>query len=220
MREYKLYFPLPMQDHNEVFYVNKTYLQQDRKKIFATGLRFQTGLISVWVLCKQSLTLLYILCCCRFVHTLNVHTILLLLDQGIYDGMNKDIKEEHIQIMDGKRCSSVILYGCTVNLLITGRCWGNLSTFLCKRSCLKHLLALKNTLLCSYLKPEIQKQSPKGGELRVGSGECYTLRNVAKHSMECCNKLWRIFPNVSCISLMMICGWSLWHHMIQLRLSI
>ena len=79
-----------------------------KQNIFATGLRFQTGLISVWVLCKQPLTLLYILCCCRFVCTLNVHTILLLLDQSIYDGLNKDIKEEHIHIIDGKRCSSVI----------------------------------------------------------------------------------------------------------------
>ena len=40
--------------------------------------------------------------------TLNVHTILLLLDQNIYDGMGKDIKEEHMKIIDGKRCSSVI----------------------------------------------------------------------------------------------------------------
>ena len=89
-----------MQDHNEVFYV--------KKNIFATGLRFQTGLISVWVLWKQPQTLLYIICCCRFVCTSDVHTILLLLDQSINDGMNKDIKEEHIQIINGNGCSSVI----------------------------------------------------------------------------------------------------------------
>ena len=68
---------------------------------------FQTGLNSVRVLCKQPLTLLYILFCCCFVCTLNVHTIFPLLDQSIYDDMNKDIKEGHIKIIDGKRCSSV-----------------------------------------------------------------------------------------------------------------
>ena len=34
--------------------------------------------------------------------------ILPLLDQSIYDGLNKDIKEEHTKIIDGKWCSSVI----------------------------------------------------------------------------------------------------------------
>ena len=71
-----------------------------KQKIFSRWLRFQTGLIFS--------TLLYILCCCRFVFILNVHTILPFLDQSIYDGMNKNIKEDRIKIIDGKSCSSVI----------------------------------------------------------------------------------------------------------------
>ena len=88
-----------MQDRSEVFYVNKKC---------SNGTEIQTGLTSVRVLCKQPLTLLYLLCCCRFVCTLNVHTILPLLDQNIYDSMDKDIKEEHMKIIDGNSCSSVI----------------------------------------------------------------------------------------------------------------
>ena len=37
-----------------------------------------------------------------------IYTVLPFLDKSNFDGMNKDIKEEYIQIIDGKRCFSVI----------------------------------------------------------------------------------------------------------------
>ena len=76
-----------MQDRSEVFYVTKNVSNGIK---ISNQFDFSTSLM----LCKQPLTLL---CCCRFVYTLNVPTILPLLDRSIYDGMNKDIKEEHIR---------------------------------------------------------------------------------------------------------------------------
>lgn len=37
-----------------------------------------------------------------------IYMVLPFLDKSNFDGMNKDIKEDYIQIIDGKRCFSVI----------------------------------------------------------------------------------------------------------------
>lgn len=90
--------------------------------------------------------------------TWNVYTVLPLLDQSICNGMNKDIKEIYIQMIDGKMCFSVIFCYMTVWQINNWEMLRkSLNIFVEKKLFDTLVKPSKTPLLCCCLNLEIQE---------------------------------------------------------------